>query len=85
MSFYALDDWKVSPKLTLNIGMRYEYAQIPKELSGLTPSFDPKLANGQGGLLFPSQNRDAARSIRTFVRIWALDYWIARRCSRRTD
>ena len=59
MSFYVLDDWKVSPKLTLNIGLRYEYAQIPKELSGLTPQFDPTLANGQGGLRFPKQNKDA--------------------------
>ena len=59
MSFYALDDWKVSPKLTLNIGLRYEYAQIPKELSGLTPPFDPTLAGGQGGLRFPKQNKDA--------------------------
>lgn len=59
MSFYALDDWKVSPKLTLNIGVRYEYAQIPKELSGLTPQFDRSLANGQGGLRFPKQNKNA--------------------------
>jgi hypothetical protein len=58
-AFYVLDDWKVSPKLTLNIGFRYEYAQIPKELSGLTPSFDPTLANGQGGLRFPKQNKTA--------------------------
>lgn len=60
MAFYVLDDWKVSPKLTLNIGLRYEYAQIPRELGGLTPSFDPTLANGQGGLRFPSHNKTAA-------------------------
>jgi hypothetical protein len=59
MAAYILDDWKVSPKLTLNIGLRYEYTQIPKELGGLTPSFDPTLANGQGGLRFPKQNKTA--------------------------
>lgn len=59
LAFYALDDWKVSPKLTLNIGIRYEFAQVPKELSGLTPQFDPSLANGQGGLRFPKQNKNA--------------------------
>jgi outer membrane receptor protein involved in Fe transport len=59
LAFYVLDDWKVSPKLTLNVGLRYEYAQVPVELSGLTPSFDPTLANGQGGLRFPKQNKDA--------------------------
>lgn len=59
ISAYLLDDWKVSPKLTLNVGLRYEYAQIPIELSGLTPSFDPTLAGGQGGLRFPKQNKNA--------------------------
>jgi hypothetical protein len=58
-AFYFLDDWKVNPKLTLNVGVRYEYAQIPRELGGLTPSFDPTLANGQGGLRFPKQNKTA--------------------------
>ncbi|MBM3740336.1 MAG: hypothetical protein FJW39_31665, partial [Acidobacteria bacterium] len=60
MSAYVLDDWKVSPKLTLNIGLRYEYGQVPRELGGLTPSFDPSLANGQGGLRFPKHNTNAA-------------------------
>ncbi len=58
-AFYVLDDWKVSPKLTINIGARYEYQQVPRELSGLTPTFDPTLANGQGGLRFPSHNKNA--------------------------
>ena len=59
-AFYVLDDWKLSSKLTLNIGMRYEYSQIPLELGGLTPTFGPQLANGQGGLLFPKHNTSAA-------------------------
>ncbi|MCC6588560.1 MAG: TonB-dependent receptor [Bryobacterales bacterium] len=59
LAFYVMDDWKVSPKLTLNVGVRYEFNQVPKELGGLTPSFDPTLANGQGGLRFPKQNKSA--------------------------
>lgn len=59
-AFYVTDDWKVTPKLTVNIGLRYEYAQVPRELGGLTPTFDPSLANGQGGLRFPKHNTNAA-------------------------
>jgi hypothetical protein len=59
LAFYALDDWKVSPKLTLNIGVRYEYNQVPRELGGLTPIFDPSLGNGAGGLRFPKHNKSA--------------------------
>jgi hypothetical protein len=59
LAFYALDDWKVSPKLTLNIGLRYEYNQVPRELGGLTPTFDPSLGGGVGGLRFPKQNTNA--------------------------
>ncbi len=59
-AFYFMDDWKVNSKLTLNVGLRYEYAQVPRELGGLTPTFDPSLAGGQGGLRFPKHNTNAA-------------------------
>ncbi|HLM57976.1 MAG TPA: hypothetical protein VK422_17860, partial [Pyrinomonadaceae bacterium] len=33
-NFYAEDNWKVRPNLTLNIGVRYEYVSAPEEAGG---------------------------------------------------
>lgn len=34
-NFYAEDNWKVRPNLTLNLGVRYEYVNAPREKNGL--------------------------------------------------
>jgi hypothetical protein len=39
---YFQDKWKVTPKLTLNLGMRYEYWPPYTETNRLMSSFDPK-------------------------------------------
>ncbi|WP_263415895.1 TonB-dependent receptor [Terriglobus albidus] len=38
---YVQDDWKVSPKLTLNIGVRYEYTTPYYEQKNQQANFDP--------------------------------------------
>jgi carboxypeptidase family protein len=38
---FAQDDWRIQPKLMLNLGLRYEYAQPIKEVNGLYGNFDP--------------------------------------------
>lgn len=33
-NFYAEDNWKIRPNLTLNLGLRYEFVSAPKEAAG---------------------------------------------------
>jgi hypothetical protein len=41
---YVQDDWKITPKLTLNIGLRYEYGSPYWEQKNLQTNFNPDLA-----------------------------------------
>jgi hypothetical protein len=40
--FYLQDDFKLTPKLTVNMGLRYEYATPQYERDNLLSNFDPK-------------------------------------------
>jgi hypothetical protein len=57
-SFFVKDDWKLSPSLTLNLGVRYEYYAPPYITSGLTSTITDQgnglfgVGRGAGGLLF---------------------------------
>jgi Carboxypeptidase regulatory-like domain len=58
MSVYVADDWKVSRKLTLNLGLRWEWFGWPEEAQGRIGNFDPSLVtnfnNPLSGFLVPS-------------------------------
>ncbi|WP_263367388.1 TonB-dependent receptor [Edaphobacter bradus] len=55
---YVQDDWKVTDRLTVNVGLRYDYYQPYKENSGSQMNFIPStlgIGTGSGTLLLPSR------------------------------
>ncbi|MBV8573409.1 MAG: TonB-dependent receptor plug domain-containing protein [Acidobacteriaceae bacterium] len=48
---YIQDDWKVTPKLTLNMGVRYSYFPSPTDVHNTLNNFDPTVYSGAGAPL----------------------------------
>jgi len=61
---FAQDDWRLTPKITVNLGLRYSYVSPVKEASGLFGSFDPSSPSGMadqsqlGGSLWKGDHKD---------------------------
>ncbi|WP_213806296.1 carboxypeptidase regulatory-like domain-containing protein [Granulicella sp. dw_53] len=58
-SAFIQDDWKILPRLTLNIGVRYEYASHFYEKDGRLTNFDPNTTPYTGQLLRASSSGSA--------------------------
>ncbi len=48
---YAQDNWKITPKLTMDLGVRYEYFTPWIERNRLVSNFDPTANGGRGALV----------------------------------
>ncbi len=49
--FYVQDDWKATPRLTVNLGLRYEWQSPPTERHNRQAYFDPHAPNPIGAAL----------------------------------
>jgi hypothetical protein len=43
---FVQDDWRIKPRLMLNLGLRYEYNQPMREVNNLLGNFDPNSSTG---------------------------------------
>ncbi len=58
LSFYVSDDWKISQRFSLNLGLRWDWFGLPTEKNGRFANFDPSLLTNpddpRPGFLLPS-------------------------------
>jgi hypothetical protein len=58
---YLQDDWRIGPRLTLNLGVRYSYVSPIHEVNGLWGSFDPAkgmIQQSKDGTLWNPDHKD---------------------------
>ncbi|WP_188552846.1 TonB-dependent receptor [Edaphobacter dinghuensis] len=75
LATYFQDDWKVSPKLTLNLGLRWDYFSPIKETNGGQANFVPDGPTGNGvpTFLIPASGKDDRSLSTSFTTLLAKD------------
>ena len=71
--FYFQDDWKVLPKLTLNLGVRYDLLTLPHDINGNTRTLRFDLPGGP--VLWPADNRSSAATKGPVADMWENEHW----------
>jgi len=75
-SVYLQDDWKLSPRLTLNLGVRYDYYEPLKENSGRQENFIPGslgIGTGTGTVILPKKIQNSVPLGSVYLGILAKD------------
>ena len=74
LAFYFEDDWKVSPKLTLNLGLRWDYFSPINETNGGQANFvQSGPPNGTPTFLIPASGKDNRTLSTSFTTLLAKD------------
>ena len=71
---YFQDTWKASQRLTLNMGLRYEYTQPINELNGQQANFVPNYAAGTAVYMIPAKAQATATLTPKFLSALAMDH-----------
>jgi len=70
---YVQDDWRVTPKLTLNLGARYEYIGLPNETNGRAGNVVPGATASDGISRFYIPQSQAGNVPANFLTLLAKD------------
>lgn len=68
ISPYVEDDWKVTPRFTLNAGLRYDYQSEPVEQKNGISNFNPYIVSPVSGLLGATQYAGVNGAPRSFTK-----------------
>ena len=77
ISAYAQDDWRITNKLTLNLGLRYDYFQPYKEMAGKMANFyvtSAGISTGTGVYAIPAEDQGKLSLNPSFLALLAKDH-----------